>query len=205
MIERKKKLLIIQLLLLFLGLIIFSITYLKKDSNSDLTNAQNLIEMSQKEDGNLFYNIEYSGIDLAGNRYIIRSEKAESNVSNENLIDMTGVTAVFYFKDDTILEIKSDFGIYNNDNLDIKFEKNVFANYKKSILKAQLAEYYNDIGKLIISDNVSVNDIQGNLKADKLVFDVNDKTLEIESFNNNKINVNVSDNEKGFRILKFKR
>ena len=198
MIERKKKLLIIQLLLLFLGLIIFSITYLKKDSNSDLTNAQNLIEMSQKEDGNLFYNIEYSGIDLAGNRYIIRSEKAESNVSNENLIDMTGVTAVFYFKDDTILEIKSDFGIYNNDNLDIKFEKNVFANYKKSILKAQLAEYYNDIGKLIISDNVSVNDIQGNLKADKLVFDVNDKTLEIESFNNNKINVNVSDNEKRF-------
>ena len=91
MIERKKKLLIIQLLLLFLGLIIFSITYLKKDSNSDLTNAQNLIEMSQKEDGNLFYNIEYSGIDLAGNRYIIRSEKAESNVSNENLIDILSV------------------------------------------------------------------------------------------------------------------
>ena len=45
---------------------------------------------------------------------------------------------------------------------------------------------------------MSVNDIQGNLKADKLVFDVNDKTLEIESFNNNKINVNVSDNEKRF-------
>tara|TARA_B100001248_G_C27176078_1_gene360164 strand:- start:73 stop:669 length:597 start_codon:yes stop_codon:yes gene_type:complete len=198
MIERKKKLLIIQFLLLFLGLMIFSITYLKKDTNSDLTNAQNLTEMSKKEDGNLFYNIEYSGIDLAGNRYIIKSEKAESNVSNENLIDMTGVTAVFYFKDETILEIKSDFGIYNNDNLDIKFEKNVYANYKKSVLKAQLAEYYNDMGKLIISDNVSVNDIQGNLKADKLVFDVNDKTLEIESFNNNKINVNVSDNEKRF-------
>tara|TARA_B100001057_G_C22847651_1_gene949706 strand:- start:1095 stop:1691 length:597 start_codon:yes stop_codon:yes gene_type:complete len=198
MIERKKKLLIIQFLLLFLGLIIFSITYLKKSTNSDLINAQNLIEMSEKEDGNLFYNIEYSGIDLAGNRYIIKSEKAESNLSNENLIDMTGVTAVFYFKDETILEIKSDFGIYNNDNLDIKFEKNVYANYKKSVLKAQLAEYYNDIGKLIISDNVFVNDIQGNLKADKLVFDVNDKTLEIESFNNNKINVNVSDNEKRF-------
>ena len=198
MIERKKKLLIIQFLLLFLGLIIFSITYLKKSTNSDLINAQNLIEMSEKEDGNLFYNIEYSGIDLAGNRYIIKSEKAESNLSNENLIDMTGVTAVFYFKDETILEIKSDFGIYNNDNLDIKFEKNVYANYKKSVLKAQLAEYYNDIGKLIISDNVFVNDIQGNLKADKLVFDVNDKTLEIESFNNNKINVNVSANEKRF-------
>ncbi len=198
MIERKKKLLIIQFLLLFLGLMIFSITYLKKGTNSDLTNAQNLTEMSKKEDGNLFYNIEYSGIDLAGNRYIIKSEKAESNVSNENLIDMTGVTAVFYFKDETILEIKSEFGIYNNDNLDIKFEKNVYANYKKSVLKAQLAEYYNDMGKLIISDNVSVNDIQGNLKADKLVFDVNDKTLEIESFNNNKINVNVSDNEKRF-------
>ena len=88
--------------------------------------------------------------------------------------------------------------IYNNKNLDIKFKKNIIANYEKSILKAQFAEYSNVLGNLIISDNVIVNDIQGNLKADKLVFDVNDKTLQIESFNNNKINVNVNTDEKRF-------
>ena len=79
--------------------------------------------MNEKETGNLFYNIEYTGIDLAGNRYIIKSDKAESNLSNENLIDMSNVTAIFYFKDETVLKIKSDYGVYNNKNLDIKFKK----------------------------------------------------------------------------------
>ena len=37
---------------------------------------------------------------------------------------------VFYFKDDTILNIKSDNGIYNNKTLDMIFEKNVKADYK---------------------------------------------------------------------------
>lgn len=198
MIQRKKKLIIIQVFLLFLGLIIFSSTYLKKNKNSKLISSQNLSEMNEKETGNLFYNIEYTGIDLAGNRYIIKSDKAESNLSNENLIDMSNVTAIFYFKDETVLKIKSDYGVYNNKNLDIKFKKNIFANYKESILKAQFAEYSNSLGKLFISDNVFVSDIKGKLKADKLIFDVNDKTLLIESFNNKKINVNVGENEKSF-------
>ncbi len=198
MIQRKKKLIIIQVFLLFLGLIIFSSTYLKKNKNSKLISSQNLSEMNEKETGNLFYNIEYTGIDLAGNRYIIKSDKAESNLSNENLIDMSNVTAIFYFKDETVLKIKSDYGVYNNKNLDIKFKKNILANYKESILKAQFAEYSNSLGKLFISDNVFVSDIKGKLKADKLIFDVNDKTLLIESFNNKKINVNVGENEKSF-------
>ena len=190
MIIRKKKLLFIQFFLLLLGVLIFSATYLKKDTSSNLIN-KNIPVINDKDKGNVFYNIEYSGIDLAGNRYIIKSEKAESNLSNENLIDMSNVIATFYFKDETTLIVKSDFGIYNNKNLDIKFKKNIIANYEKSILKAQFAEYSNVLGNLIISDNVIVNDIQGNLKADKLVFDVNDKTLQIESFNNNKINANI--------------
>lgn len=197
MIIRKKKLLFIQFFLLLLGVLIFSATYLKKDTSSNLIN-KNIPVINDKDKGNVFYNIEYSGIDLAGNRYIIKSEKAESNLSNENLIDMSNVIATFYFKDETTLIVKSDFGIYNNKNLDIKFKKNIIANYEKSILKAQFAEYSNVLGNLIISDNVIVNDIQGNLKADKLVFDVNDKTLQIESFNNNKINVNVNTDEKRF-------
>ena len=198
MIDRKKKLLLIQSLLLFLGVIVFSYTYLKKEKNSDLIVNQDIALDNDKEKGNLFYNIEYSGIDLAGNRYIIKSEKAESDLSNESLIEMTGVTATFYFKDETILVIKSDFGVYNNKNLDIKFKKNILANYEKSILKAQYAEYSNALGNLIISDDVIVNDIQGNLKADKLIFDINEKTLQIESFHNNKINVSVNTDEKRF-------
>ena len=32
-----------------------------------------------KADGDIFYNIEYSGLDLTGNRYILRSDEARTN------------------------------------------------------------------------------------------------------------------------------
>ena len=117
---------------------------------------------------------------------------------------MSGVNATFYFKDETILKIKSDFGEYNNNTLDIKFQKNIKAEYEKTSLEAQFAEYSNSEG-LNISDDVKINDIQGNLFADKLSFNVKNKMLKIKTFNEDRINVNVNTDEKGFRILKFKK
>ena len=47
--------------------------------------------------------------------------------------------------------------------------------------------------------------IKRNLIADKLLFDIKKQNLAITSFNNGKISANVKLNEKGFRILKFKK
>ena len=41
--------------------------------------------------------------------------------------------------------------------------------------------------------------------ADRLYFDVKKQTLNIAAFKDNKINANINLNEKGFRILKFKK
>ena len=195
--NRKKKLRIIQFFLLFLGIAIFIVTYTNNDKdliNSNLPGKQS----DEESDGNIFYNIEYSGIDLAGNRYTLKSEKAKTNQLNENVIDMFIVNAVFYFKDETILKIKSNTAEYNNITLDIKFRQKIFAEYEKSTLKAEYAEYSNSLGYLYISDNVIVKDVQGNLSADELKFDISNQTLQIESFNNDKISVNVNTDEKRF-------
>ena len=206
--ERKKKIRIIQLCLLSIGIITLFITYsdkinFKKDElltgelNKDI--ESNMLSKKDSElEGNVFYNIEYSGLDLAGNRYIIKSKSAISDKLNSDLIDMTGVTATFYFKDETILKIKSDFGEYNNNSLDINFKSNIKAEYGESTLRAQYAEYSNSKGFLTITDNVIVNDVQGNLNADKLLFDIKSQTLKIETFNENKISVNVDTDEKRF-------
>ena len=53
------------------------------------------------------------------------------------------VHAIFYFKDDTVLNVWSEEGLYNNKTLDITFEKNVEATYEKSKLFAQKANYSN--------------------------------------------------------------
>ena len=98
---------------------------------------------NQTQDGDVFYNIEYSGLDLAGNRYILKSKEAINNKTNEEIIKMKFVEANFFFKDDTILRVKSDNGIYNNKTLDMKFNKNVMAKYQDSELMAQKAEYSN--------------------------------------------------------------
>jgi len=165
---------------------------LKKEIDDNMTNNK------ENAKGNVFYNIEYSGLDLAGNRYILKSQSAINNSLDSDLIDMTGVTAVFYFKDGTLLKIKSNFGEYNNSTLDINFKSDIKAEYGESTLEAQYAEYSNSQGFLTVTDNVIVNDVQGNLVADKLLFDIKSQILEIETFNDKRIRVNVDTNEKRF-------
>ena len=204
--ERKKKLRIIQICLLSIGVLTLIFTYsdkmgFKKDLVTEELKKEiedKIVDKNENTEGNVFYNIEYSGLDLAGNRYILRSESAINNRLDEDMIDMTGVTANFYFKDGTILRIKSDFGEYNNNTLDINFKSNIKAEYEESTLRAQYAEYSNSKGFLKITDDVIVNDIQGNLMADKLLFDIKSQTLKIETFNDNKISVNVDTDEKRF-------
>ena len=205
--DRKKKLRIVQLCLISIGILTLIFTYsdkinLKKKSSTaqELKKEidDNMINNKENANGNVFYNIEYSGLDLAGNRYILKSKSAINNSLDSNLIDMTGVTAVFYFKDGTILKIKSNFGEYNNSTLDINFKSDIKAEYGESTLEAQYAEYSNSQGFLTVTDNVIVNDIQGNLIADKLLFDIKSQILEIETFNDKRIRVNVDTNEKRF-------
>ena len=205
--DRKKKLRIVQLCLISIGILTLIFTYsdkinLKKKSSTTQELKKeiddNMINNKENAKGNVFYNIEYSGLDLAGNRYILKSKSAINNSLDSDLIDMTGVTAVFYFKDGTILKIKSNFGEYNNSTLDINFKSDIKAEYGESTLEAQYAEYSNSQGFLTVTDNVIVNDLQGNLVADKLLFDIKSQILEIETFNDKRIRVNVDTDEKRF-------
>ena len=200
MTDRKKKLRIIQISLLILGIIIIFFTYGEKNKFSNEKNKlfkftekniEKKLEDTSEEDLNTFYNIEYSGLDLSGNRYILKSEKAISSNKNSEIIDMTGVKAFFYFKDDTILTVSSDHAIYNNKTLDMLFNKNIIAIYENSTLTADKAEYSNTLGLLTISDKVKVTDYRGSLDADKLTFDLNNQTLDVASYNNDSINADI--------------
>ena len=196
--ERKKKLLFAQIILLLSGIFIIMFTYVNrdKDQNSLIISKDDQKKIKDKlinesESGNVFYDIEYSGIDLAGNRYILKSEEAFNNESNQEIINMKFVQAIFYFKDDTVLYVWSDKGLYNNRTLDMKFDGNVRVNYGESELFAQKAEYSNLNSYISITDDVSINDIRGTMVADRLLFDIKKKTLNIESFNENKVNANI--------------
>ncbi len=199
MIDRKKKIKIIQLSLLVIGSLVLFLTYANKsDSPKEEIVSKEIQERIKNQNTNLpensdiFYNIEYSGLDLAGNRYILKSKEAFNDKNNQEIVQMKFVEAFFYFKDDTVLKVKSDYGIYNNKTLNMNFKKNVKATYEGSELFAQEAEYSNVESFLTIADQVRVNDSKGTMFADKLLFDIKKKKLNIASFNDNKINANIN-------------
>lgn len=204
MISRKRKLRLIQFSLLLLASIIVFFTYAKKNTNDPILNSITSVDKKKfpneklEEESNIFYNIEYSGIDLSGNRYILKSEEAKSKKFDQEIIDMKGVTTFFYFKDDTILRINSKHGVYNNKTLDMKFKGNIMANYQDSVLYANSAEYLNSKGSLEILGDVNLVDSRGKLNAESLIFDLKKQSLEIKSKNNNYINTLLKFNEKKF-------
>tara|TARA_Y100000816_G_scaffold155289_1_gene110720 strand:- start:485 stop:1090 length:606 start_codon:yes stop_codon:yes gene_type:complete len=199
MTERKKKLIIIQISLLVVGSLIILFTYSDlnvSDKEKIITSeTQKRIDEQLKndsQDGDIFFNIEYSGLDLAGNRFILKSKEASNKKTNEEIVSMKFVEAFFYFKDGTVLKIKSDSGVYNNKTLDMKFDGNVIAKYEGSELFAQKAEYSNSKSFLMISNNVKVKDYRGTMFADKLFFDIKKQTLNIASTKDDKVNANIN-------------
>ena len=130
MINREKKLRLIQFSLLLIGITIIFFTYLYNNQSTPKKNSLEILKEKSEEKissdiSNVFYNIEYAGFDLSGNRYVIKSKKASTNLNNDSEIFMDGVSAIFYFKNDTSLIINSNFGIYNNETLDMKFSENI--------------------------------------------------------------------------------
>ena len=198
MTERKKKIKIIQVTLLLVGMLIIFFTYTKRENISDekiiSSEAQKKIkrQMESQSEQDIFYNIEYSGLDLAGNRYILKTAEAFNSKENQEIVNMKSVEAVFYFKDSKTLNVWSESGVYNNRTLDMRFDGNVKAKYEDSELYAQKADYSNSKSFLTISGAVKVKDSRGTVFADKLFFDIKKQTLNIASKKDGKVNANVN-------------
>ena len=195
---RFKRLRSLQIFLLIIAVLLIWFTYtqsIKRVDEKIISKKtqqkieQNLLNESNNEDK--FYDISYSNIDLNGNRFIINSKEATTNKEQFELVKMKLVEARFYFKDGTVLNIYSDKGIYNNQTLDIEFNDNIKAVYEESTLFAQKANFSNSNNYLNITENVVVKDPRGEMLADKIFFDLKNKTLNIESFKNNKVNANI--------------
>ena len=193
--KRERKLKLTQLLIFTVGLLIIFFTYFQKERSDEekIISRDDQKKINEKlkdesSDKNTFYNILYSGIDLEGNRYTIKSKEAVNSKTDTKIVKMKIVHATFYFKDNTILNVFSNTAVYNNKTLDMVFNKNVKAIYENTELFAEKAEFSNSKSFLTVSEEVKVYDARGTMFADKLFFDIKKKTLDIDSSNNKKIN-----------------
>ena len=78
MIDRKKKLRFIQSFLLIFAILVIYLTYYKNQTNlkqeiispSSKERLKELSSNKNSENSDMFFNIEYTGLDLNGNRYL---------------------------------------------------------------------------------------------------------------------------------------
>ena len=193
---RKKKLLLIQISIFIFACSLIFFSYYNQNSQILLkvNKSNNSIEKKKlltEKESNTFENVEYNGIDLNGNRYLIKSENADFDVDKPELINMKAMQSIFYFKDDTTLYVTGDYGTYNNKTNDMTFRDNIVALYLDNKLYADNLDYFNTKSLLIVYGNVQSESPEGNIEADNLKVDLSTKTLNLSMFNNNGVKVKL--------------
>tara|TARA_Y100001970_G_scaffold274170_1_gene373517 strand:- start:11028 stop:11642 length:615 start_codon:yes stop_codon:yes gene_type:complete len=147
-------------------------------------------DTSTSEKTNIFEDVEYKGVDQNGNKFVVKSEFSQFKIDKPEIINMENIVCYFYFKDGTILEIRSKSGMMNNLTYDLQFRNNVEMYYLDSILFSEKADYKNSESNLLVEENVIGKDSRGNISADKLNFDIIDKKLTISMYNDlDRVNV----------------
>ncbi len=191
----KKKFIQISLLLLAFLLIFFTYFFnLKKKQTSTNLDQIKTIEADEKKEKmvNTFVDIEYSGFDQNGNRFVINSKYANFEIDRPNVIRMEQMLCIFYFKDNTNLTIASNYGIYNNVTDDMEFTENVKMNYLENVLFSEKANFFNVENELLVEGNVKTKSPEGELQADRLDFNLDSKKLAISMYNDKKVNMKVN-------------
>ena len=92
--ERKKKIKTIQISLIIIGFIIIFLTYSNREepSKKELIVLETAKENKSSNNKDVFFNIEYSGLDLAGNRYILKSKEAYSSQKKQEILNTVSYT-----------------------------------------------------------------------------------------------------------------
>ena len=187
MTSRKKNIFLIQITIFFVAIALLYNTY----SNKNLEKETSVkIEAETDSNTNSFTDIEYSGFDLTGNRYVLKARQAEFKTETPELINMKSVFGKFYLKDNTVLIVVSDEGLYNNLTLDMKFKKNVKADYLTHTVLSDLLSYSNSNAKLIATGNVRGESIEkGEFSADNVEYNLTNKTLDFSMFSLEQVKV----------------
>jgi hypothetical protein len=187
--NRKKKIFLIQLTIFLVASTLIYNTY--RDEKKETENFVK-IEAETAPDTNSFNDIEYSGFDLTGNRYVLKAEKATFKTKRPELINMETVVAKFYLKDSTVLTVVSDEGLYNNITFDMGFSENVLADYLTHKIFSDSLSYSSSNAKLIATGNVHGESIdKGEFNADNVEYDLTNKTLNFSMFASKRVNVKL--------------
>ena len=135
--------------------------------------------------------MEYNGVDLNGNRYVVKSKSAKFKSDFPELVKMTSMTAIFYFKDNTTLKIFGNYGSYNNKTFDMEFREEILAEYDNNFLYADNINYFN---KKSFPRNIwkcELENDSGEVKSDRIELDLETKKAKFSMLNDNTVKAKI--------------
>ena len=178
--NKKTGLQVVLVLIIILISFWFYLKYFTK-SFEDVKEVQ-LIEKTneaQNSDSTYINDINYTSIDVRGNKYQITAKLAEIKIENSDVMFLTDVIAFVFIKDKDTVKITSNFGKYNTINYDTIFSENVIVVYPDHKITGEYLDFsfITDLG--IFTTNVIYTGEKINLFADKIEMNLTTKDTKI--------------------------
>ena len=139
-----------------------------------------------KKDSNILENVEYENYDNEGNRYKITAEKGEIKDASTNIIYMKNVIATIYLKNLDFLTITSLEAIFDNENFETNFSKNINLEYMNHHLSGENLNFLFKQNLITMENQVVYKNLDTKLIADRIVIDLITKNSKIFMENDNK-------------------
>ena len=195
--QKQKK---IQVFLLFIGFFLILFTYfyypymIRNKSLVEKNTQENLLPAfdEKNKDTTSFENIAYRGLYDLDKIFIVKSEKANIDNDDPDIVHMINMHVILYLKDGRIVNILSNKGKYNKANYDCFFEKNVRATDGETKIFSDNLDLLGNESSVKIYNNVSINYPTGSsLQADKIDYDFETKYFKISMFDDKRIKMKI--------------
>ena len=193
----KKKQRRVQFTLVFIGLLLFFLTYffypnINKDKlTKDQSISKNFDETAIADKTTTFESLEYKGLYNFDKPFKVRSEKAYILNEEPDIVYMDTMHVVLYLGDGRIVNITSDKGRYNKKTYDCFFEQNVKATDESTIIFAENLDLLATENSVEIYNNVFLDYATGNLQADKIDYNFLSKVFVILNFDDKAIKIKI--------------
>jgi len=194
----KKKQRRVQLTLVFIGLLLFFLTYffypnINKDKlTKDQSIGKNVDETAIADKTTTFESLEYKGLYNFDKPFKVRSEKAYILNEEPDIVYMDTMHVVMYLGDGRIVNITSDKGRYNKKTYDCFFEQNVKAADESTIIFAENLDLLATENSVKIYNSVFLDYATGNLQADKIDYNFETKYFKVSMFDDKAVKMKVT-------------
>jgi hypothetical protein len=127
---------------------------------ADRSQIQKIKDNKINENKNSFINTEYKNQTTSGQIFTTRAQESYIAQNNQELIHLVKPYSFTTMKkDESLIEIFSETGLFDKKNKITSYEKNVIIKNKNYLVTANLARHISELNKIIISGNVIMKDI----------------------------------------------